>query len=237
MLNANDQQTLLTYSVLTALTPLIPVPLVDDIAKSYFRRQLVRALAANHDLALDEPSVRLLADEARSGSVLGMVGNVATYPVRKLFRKVFFILEIKRAVDTLSHTYYHGFLIASAFEDKLSAPIGPHSPTAVRAAMDAVLSQTDTSMVNRAARGALAQSQTAIKGAVALLTNRLRNISGNAQAEEVERTVAASETEEKQQVQVITERLQALLGEIPREHFEQLSAKLASTLRGSQKSV
>ena len=233
MLNANDQQTLLTYSVLTALTPLIPVPLVDDIAKSYFRRQLVRALAANHNLALDEQALRILADEARSGSVLGMVGNVATYPVRKVFRKVFYILEIKRAVDTLSHTYYHGFLVASAFEDKLSAPVGPHAPAAVRAAIDEVLNQTDTSMVNRAARGAFNQSKTALSGAVSILTNRLKGVSGNAQAEEVERAVAASESAEKQQVQVITERLQALIGDIPREHFEQLREKLAASLNAA----
>jgi hypothetical protein len=231
MLDPKDQQTLLTYSVLTALTPLIPVPLVDDIAKGYFRRHLVGALAANHRMALDAQALQALADEARSGSLLGVAGAIVTYPARKIFRKVFYVLEIKRAVDTLSQTYYHGFLVASALQEGLCAPSGPHSPVAVRAAIDAVLAGTDTSLVNRAARGALAQSKTALKGAVGILTNRLRGISENSRPEEVERAVTAAEPEEAGQIDVITARLQALIGEIPREHFEQLRAKLAANLR------
>ena len=41
----NNQGTIATHAVLAGLTPLIPVPVVDDIAKNYFRRRMVRGLA------------------------------------------------------------------------------------------------------------------------------------------------------------------------------------------------
>jgi hypothetical protein len=41
------QHVLVTHAVLTGLTPLIPVSLVDDLVKSYFRKRLVRTLAAS----------------------------------------------------------------------------------------------------------------------------------------------------------------------------------------------
>src|SRR5436305_880777 len=40
-----SQRGLIAHAVLAGLTPLIPVPVVDDLAKNYFRRRLVRRLA------------------------------------------------------------------------------------------------------------------------------------------------------------------------------------------------
>ena len=47
-----QQRGLVTYSVLAGLTPLIPVPFVDDLVKNYFRRRLLRSLAAEAGRAL-----------------------------------------------------------------------------------------------------------------------------------------------------------------------------------------
>ena len=42
MPEAGNQKLIITHAVLTGLTPLIPVPIVDDLVKSYFQRRLVR---------------------------------------------------------------------------------------------------------------------------------------------------------------------------------------------------
>lgn len=230
MIDKSDQNTLATYSVLAALTPLIPIPFVDDLAKTYFRRQLVRALAANHAHAMSPQHVNALADEAGSGCLLGCLGTVLIYPVKFIFRKIFFFLELKRAADTASQTYCHGYLVACAFQEGWCAPAGPHQPAAVRAAIDAVLSQTDTSLVNRAARGAFSQSKGVLRGAVATLVGRLRSLAGRSSPEEVAQAIAAVEQQEEAQIEPIANRLQRALAELPAEHFEQLRARLKAML-------
>src|SRR5215213_690445 len=75
-----QQHVLVTHAVLTGLTPLIPVPLVDDLVKSYFRKRLVRSLAATAGRALSEEELNALASEGGGGCVSGCVGTVVVYP-------------------------------------------------------------------------------------------------------------------------------------------------------------
>src|ERR1044072_8622208 len=67
------QHVLVTHAVLTGLTPLIPVPLVDDLVKNYFRKRLVRRLAAAAGRTLSEEELNALASESEGGCLRGCV--------------------------------------------------------------------------------------------------------------------------------------------------------------------
>src|ERR1044072_3553735 len=70
------QHVLVTHAVLTGLTPLIPVPLVDDLVKNYFRKRLVRSLAASAGRVLRDEELRGLASGPASGGVGGRAWGV-----------------------------------------------------------------------------------------------------------------------------------------------------------------
>ncbi|HEX8354707.1 MAG TPA: hypothetical protein VF611_17500, partial [Pyrinomonadaceae bacterium] len=76
------QRTLVTHAVLTGLTPLIPVPLVDDLVKSYFRKRLVRSLAASAGRRLSEEEVDALTAETGGGCLGGCVTTALVYPLK-----------------------------------------------------------------------------------------------------------------------------------------------------------
>ena len=160
----NSNSILLTHAVLVGLTPLIPIPLVDDIFYARFRRSLVQRLATYHAHKLQTDELEILASSTKSGCALGCVGALLLYPMKKLLSKIFFFLEIKRAADTMGHTYAFGVLLDAAFVDK---HIQTHGAARVRAAIDAVLGRTDTSVFNRAARSAIKSSPSAIRDLVA----------------------------------------------------------------------
>src|SRR5215211_6972994 len=84
-----QQHVLVTHAVLTGLTPLIPVPLVDDLVKSYFRKRLVRSLAASAGRALSEEELSALTSEGEGGCLRGCAMTVLVYPLKAIFRKLF----------------------------------------------------------------------------------------------------------------------------------------------------
>src|ERR1043165_9391338 len=107
-----QQRGLVTHAVLVGLTPLIPVPLLDDLVKNYFRRRMVRSLAASAGRTLDEKELDALASERERGCLTGCLYTVLVYPLKAVFRKVFYFLEIKRAVDLASRTYHFGYVVS-----------------------------------------------------------------------------------------------------------------------------
>src|SRR5437763_14965254 len=89
---AGNQRSLVAHAVLAGLTPLIPVPVVDDLAKNYFRRRLVRRLAAAHGRGLSGEELSALTKERGRGCVRGCLTAVVVYPLKAVFRKVFYFL-------------------------------------------------------------------------------------------------------------------------------------------------
>src|SRR5258706_15664406 len=94
----NNQRLIVSHSVLAGLTPLIPIPIVDDLARVYFVRRLVRKLAAVHGCEVSYEEIKILADEPDSGCLRGCAMATLLLPFKLIFRKVFFFLEWKRAV-------------------------------------------------------------------------------------------------------------------------------------------
>ena len=227
---ANNQRLIVSHSVLAGLTALIPIPIVDDLAKVYFVRRLVRKLAAVHGRAVSADQIKVLADERDKGCLRGCAIATLLLPFKLIFRKVFFFLEWKRAVDTASYVYYLGYLVDCSFAEGWCVPAGPRSILEVREAIDAVLGRLNTSLINRAIRGRFNQSKSTLKSAAAILARGLRRTPRTASAEQVAEAVEAIEEREAKELEGITERLQGAIENIPAGHFQRLREDLAAQL-------
>jgi hypothetical protein len=229
-LSGANQRQIILHSVLAGLTPLIPVPFVDDLLKAYFKRRMVRKLALSHSQFLNDQDLQTLADDADSGCLQGCLTTVAVYPLKAIFRKIFFFLEWKRAVDIVSHTYYQGFLLDAALGERWIAPAGVRRAEEVRQALNSVLLQLNTSLIERAVKGIFRQSKTAVKSAAQLLHNSLRRLRRNPSQEQVAEVVEGLEEQEERQLEGVIGQLQNAINDMPAEHFERLKVQLAQAL-------
>jgi len=145
------------YSLLTGLTPIIPLPFVDDWTRDLVRRRLTAEIGRQHGQELDSASVKVLAlgqkplsaggclRSATSGCVFGVVG----YLIKKFFRKIIIFLLVKDCVDTFSKTFHQGYLLHHALV--VGAPVSGESER-IRSAIEEVTSEVDPRPVEQLAR-------------------------------------------------------------------------------------
>lgn len=111
---------ILSVVVLIGASALLPVPFLDDVAKAYLERRLVRTIASGEKLTLTTEEVERLTLEPPKGCcALGCLGKVVLYPIKKLIRKILFFLEIKRAVDQSSNALAEAWLLTLALRQGL----------------------------------------------------------------------------------------------------------------------
>jgi hypothetical protein len=226
---SGKQKLIITHALLTGLTPLIPVPIVDDLVKSYFQRRLVRQLARVYAINPTEQEVRTLADDPSSGCLTGCLGGALLLPFKLIFRKLFFFLEWKRAADTVSRTFHQGYLLDCALQ--LGWYPDQRNATDVRGAIDAVCREVGTGPVERAVSATLAQSKTTLISAANLLQRSLSSISGRPDAERVASAAEAVEAEEEREMEGVIEKLQKSIQSVPEGYFNNLRARLGACLR------
>ena len=226
------RRALITYSVLTGVTPLIPVPLADDLARDYFRRRLIRTLADAHHLSLSPETIKALTAERRSGCLGGCLAQLLIYPLKKAFRKIFYFLEWKRAVDLTSYTLHYGYLVDYAFGAGLLGGAGRagRSVDEVRAAIDEVCREAPIKPVEGAVRAAFRQSRAVLVSAAGMLERSLRRVAGRLDEDKVKSAVGAVEEEERREIKGLTDRLQQKIENIPEAHFKNLRARLDARL-------
>jgi hypothetical protein len=225
-----NQNLITTHAVLVGLTPLIPIPLLDDMAKSYFQRRLVRKLAEKYNLNLSTKDIKTLADDTDSGCLLGCLGMVLLYPIKKIFRKIFFFLEWKRAIDIVSRTYHQGYLFEYVFQEKWCSPAGPRNAAEVRSAIDKVCNETNTNPIEHSVRSTFNQSKDVLKGAADMLKRSMQRSPGKPTEESIERAAEAVEEEEERELSGVVNRLQKSFQNIPADHFQRMRSRLASLL-------
>ena len=226
------QRGLAAHAVLVGLTPLIPVPVVDDLAKNYFRKRLVRRLAASNGRRLSEAELSALTSERGRGCVRGCLWAVLVYPLKAVFRKVFYFLEWKRAVDLASRTYHFGHLADYAMRPRGGGAslIDLCGAAAVGEAVQAVCREAPIKPVEAAVRGTFRQSRRALRAAANLLASALRRLTGRARAEEVAEAIEQVEPEEERELEPVVARLQRSIASVPEEHFRNLRARLDARL-------
>jgi hypothetical protein len=225
-----NQKLIVSHAVLAGLTPLIPIPIVDDIVRTYFVRRLVRMQAANRNCPLTPDDVRVLADAPESGCLGGCLLTALLIPFKLIFRKIFFFLEWKRAVDTVSRIVYQGYLVDAALEAGWCAPGGPRSAMEVRAAIDDVLKNLDTRLLERSIKGVFSQSKSVLKGAAGMLERSLRGRSKRASREQIEQAVEAVEHAEEREIEGVAAQVENALRSLPPGHFNRLRSELAARL-------
>jgi hypothetical protein len=157
-----------SHAVAAGLTPLIPVPFVDDYALRRVREHMVRSLLEERALPAPHATVRLLAGlHPREGSRLQqLAGKAAFLPVRLLWRKgyrrIVTALWLKDCVDMASLCLHHGYLLQYALE-RGDLPAGsletPHAARRVQAAVHAACAQLEARPLNQAVRRILAGSR------------------------------------------------------------------------------
>jgi hypothetical protein len=226
----SNQKTIVTYAVLAGLTPLIPIPFVDDLAKAYFKRRMVRLIAKSRNQVFDSEQIKTLADDKDRGCLLGCLTAVTVYPLKKIFRKIFFFLEWKRAIDTVSHTYYQGYLIDHALNQMWLAPYGPAPAGKIRSGIDTVLDQTNTSLIERAVVETFRQSKSALKNAAGLMKRALGGLPRRAPEDQVERAIESIERQEEREVEGAVSQLMNSINRLPSDHFERIKAMLDTEL-------
>lgn len=165
-------QLLATHALLVGLTPLVPVPLVDDYIADKLRASMVDRLAQRRQVTLPSDAVKGLSDEPTKpfGTSIGSAAKkVFLWPAKKLFRKVFVVLAVKDGVDLVGKAFALGYLVDAALEHGW---IARHHPKALRLAIDAVSKRVGTSPVNRAASVAFAQAKNVLPD----LADKLKNV-------------------------------------------------------------
>ncbi|WP_141322871.1 hypothetical protein [Myxococcus sp. AB025B] len=211
------------HAVAAGLTPLIPVPFLDDYALYQVREQLVRSLLEERGLRASTQAVEALAGSSQ-GRTLG--GRLASYlkglmllPVKKVFRKVFFVLWVKDCVDVASVSLHHGYLLHHALErgDLDALSLQGDKPAAVHAAMVAACAEVDARPINQALRRLFASSRVLMAEATRVFRNP-----GNVGPR-------TPEPGEGTEVKSLSERLLAILWE-ERGYFTTLEAHYARNL-------
>ncbi|WP_426751495.1 hypothetical protein [Myxococcus sp. Y35] len=152
-------------SVVSGLTPLIPVPFLDDYALRQARESMVLTLLSEHRLPKPSRTVEILAGShvgrTAGGRVLSYVKGLALFPLRKVFRKVFFVLWVKDCVDVASSALHHGYLLNHALErgDLRPEDMEGKRPDAIHDAIVAACAELDPRPVNQALRRLFAGSR------------------------------------------------------------------------------
>jgi hypothetical protein len=226
------QRGLAAHAVLVGLTPLIPVPFVDDLAKNYFRRRLVRGLAASSGRPLSEAEAEALLKEGGRGCVAGCLAAVLVYPLKAAFRKLFYFLEWKRAVDLASRTYHFGYLVGYALRPRQGGAtlVDLCGAGAVNRAIQAVCREAPIKPVEAAVAGTFRGSRRVLRAAANLLASPLRRLRGRARPEEVAEAIEQVGPQEERELDPVVARLQRSLASVPEEHFRRLRRQLDARL-------
>lgn len=224
-----NQRVLLTHAVLVGLTPLIPVPFLDDVVKHAIERRLVRTIAKAHGRELTKAEAKALTEEP-SGNLLWSIGKgVVLFPFKLLFKTVFLVLEVKAASDEASRAYHQGLLFDLVLRAKALAPEGPRSAAEIRAAVSEVASGSTVSPLGRAIGGVFETSKDGLTTIGRALLARIGK-GGKASAAAVEHAVDETAGAAEGPMESLLERLSAAIADVPGEHFDGLERALESKL-------
>lgn len=208
------------HAVSSGLTPLIPVPFLDEYALRRVREQMVRTILRERSLFAPDKTVTVLAGlHPREGSRLQWLASKAFFlslrlAWRKVYRRLALALWVKDCVDMASVSLHHGYLLQHALErgdlngDNLASE---EAARRVHTAMDAACKELDPRPVNQALRRLFAGSRMLL----AELSRALASSWSGAPRQ--------PEQGEEQEVASLAERLAAAMWE-ERGYFQSLEA-------------
>jgi hypothetical protein len=142
-------------ALLAGLSQAIPIPFVDDEAEAFMRKRMIRHIIAAHHLSLSESDIQILqtssqhhrAKKAITAMAFISANRILQRIALKIVQKATIVLIAKLVSDAFSRTYHIGYLLDYAIRQQWTKQ---RSPQQIRAAIDIVCSEMDTSPVNRA---------------------------------------------------------------------------------------
>ncbi len=213
------------HAVASGLTPLIPVPFLDEYALRRVREQMVRALLRERSLSTTDRTVAVLAGlYPRHGSrVQQFASKAALFSLRltwrKAYRRLATALWVKDCADMASLSLHHGYLLQHALErgDLTASTLTEDTARRVHSAIDAACKELDARPVNQVLRRLFAGSRLLLDE----LTKALELWNG------APRTPSQGE---EQEVDSLAERLAAAMWE-ERGYFQSLESLYVKHLR------
>lgn len=227
---AGGQRILITHAVLVGLTQLIPIPVLDNLAKSYFRKRLVRGLAAAEGRALSDAELDALVAERRN--LNGFLLSALLYPLKVAFRTLFYFLTLKRAAALSSRTYHFGYLVGYAMRSRTDGGslLDLHGARDVNDAIEYLCRKFPIKPLESAFDSSFRQSKRALRAGAVFLAGSLRRLTGLALPEQVAEAIAQIESNEEREIEPVVTCLQRSIASIPEEYFQTLCAQLDTRL-------
>ncbi len=185
-------QRIAAFSVLAGLCHAIPIPFVDDLALRFIRKRAIRSELARGKISVGQAQMDVYL--GKSTKFMGCLVAVLIYPVKKLIKKLLFVITIKNCVEDASFTFHELWLIRHAIvskqltQDKLTVEVDALIP--LRKAIEATTKQIDTSPVHHLLRRGFSNSKAMVKQAGISLGALIRRGGGSSRdPDAVERTV------------------------------------------------
>lgn len=212
------------HAVASGLTPLIPIPFLDDYALRQVRERMVRAVLQEQGLPTPAKAVSILAGSHVSstlgGHLLGLLKSAALFPFKKIFRRAFLVLWVKDCVDMASYSLHHGYLLQHALSrgDLDASTLEQDVPLRVHDAILAACREVDSRPINQLLGRLFASSRLLIAEATQALMSPLRGqprVPEQGEAAEVAslaNRLAAALWEQRGYLKALEERYQKHLG-------------------------
>jgi hypothetical protein len=165
------------WAILAGICALSPIPFIDDLFIGAIRRRVLGRIFQAHGAALTWSQRRALTRGHR-GCLVGCLVAVVVYPVRKIFRKIFYFLAVKEAVDVASRLLHESWLVEHALSRgclDLEELAEDKEPLArLNLAIHLTCEEVDTSPVNQILRRSFAGSRVFMRGFGRQLIRTLR---------------------------------------------------------------
>ena len=178
-------------------------------------------------MELSKDEKQQLTQEPASGCwALGCLGSAVLYLPKKIFRKLFFFLEIKRAVDQATTALAEAFLFRLTVQRELWKPGGePQDAECVRRAIKGACRSQGVKPLETAIRHGFEGA----KGTFGEFAAKFAKKTGSDEAD-MARAVESLEREEEEELAGITKRLSVSLEEISGSYLETFVANYQSQL-------
>lgn len=227
----SDQELLFKYAVLVGSSPMIPIPFLDDAVKSYSERAMLTKICERHGFLLSPSEAKAFAEPSNRGCCLGCLYGALLYPLKKLLRKVFLFLEVKRATDLASRTFVMGYLFDHCLGKEWWEPDGTtESCSKLAAQMRQVCDGVGTSPINKVFSSDLDNTKKVLNHAADHLSSLLTGARPDDEAA-INQALDEVELEEAEEVEGLVKRLSdTLMRVVPAEYFERLGTEFRRLL-------
>lgn len=218
---------LLTVIVLVGASALLPVPFLDDVAKVYLERRMLRALARREGMTLSSQELERLTVQPEGGCcMLGCLGKVVIYPIKKLLRKVLFFLEIKRSMDQSSTA------LAEAWLFSLALRRGFWSPGRDIASADQLREVIDASCNSHGVKPLETAFNHAFQGAKDTMVELAGRFTGKnvGDREKMDQAMSKLEAEESEKLDGLSRKLKEALSEVGEGYLQRFAREFETQL-------